>query len=216
MEINVSKGTTIADDIGNIIEYKNDQFFKFKKATIPQEAVDGLKEFLDSQDLTWENARAGSDKETNVQIRNSQIAWVEDDGLKSYIFSQFQSANTDDDWQFNIDAIEDIQYTKYFGSPEEQFNGHYNWHSDMLMSVSKPKRCRKLSMSLMLSQSGEDYDGGQFSFQCLKNGNIEYQTVPLNMGDILVFPSTMSHKVDFVTSGIRTVLVAWAWGPIFK
>lgn len=216
MEINVSRGTVIADPGGNIIEYKNDQFFKFKRATIPPEAVNGIRDFLGSQDLKWQQGRSGMEQSLDDNLRKSEIAWVEDDGLKSYIFSQFESANTDDDWRFDIDSIEDIQYTKYYGNPEDPINGHYTWHTDMLMSTAKPKRCRKLSMTMMLSQVGEDYEGGTFEFQCLKSGNIDYQQVKLNMGDVLVFPSTMSHRVNFVTHGVRSVLVAWAWGPIFK
>ena len=38
----------------------------------------------------------------------------------------------------------------------------------------------------------------------------------LKKGDVLVFPSIMHHRVHPVLSGERRVLVAWAWGPLYK
>ena len=215
-ERNISRGTSIVDPNGSVIKYANDQFFKYKRATLPRGAVDGINEYLSQQDLKWEDARYGGNLEVDDNTRKSQIAWISDDGLKSYIYSQFDSANSDPDWQFELDAMEDIQYTTYEGHPDNQFNGHYDWHYDYLMAPEEPRKCRKLSMTLMLSQHGDEYEGGSFEFQCLKNGSIEYQTIDLTIGDILVFPSMMHHRVNFVTKGMRKVLVAWAWGPLFK
>ena len=214
-EVNVSRGTTVLDDNGNVVKYANDQFFKYKRATIPREAVDGINEYLSQQDLKWEDAKFGSNLEVDENTRKSKISWINDDGLKSYIFSQFESANSDPDWQFELDAIEDIQYTKYEGHPDNQFNGHYDWHYDYLMAPDE-RKCRKLSMTVMLSQRGDEYEGGSFEFQCLKNGSVQYQTLDLEIGDILVFPSMMHHRVNFTSHGERKVLVAWAWGPLFK
>ena len=70
-------------------------------------------------------------------------------------------------------------------------------------------------MTLMLSDSSE-YEGGDFEFQYVVNGEFETQTVKLERGDILIFPSMVSHRVTEVTSGNRNVLVAWAWGPPYK
>ena len=33
---------------------------------------------------------------------------------------------------------------------------------------------------------------------------------------VIVFPSMMHHRVHPVLSGERRVLVAWAWGPLYK
>jgi len=70
-------------------------------------------------------------------------------------------------------------------------------------------------MTLMLSDSSE-YEGGDLEFQYVVNGEFETETVKLERGDILIFPSMVSHRVTEVTSGNRNVLVAWAWGPPYK
>ena len=219
MDIQVSRGTIHADAEGNVIEFKNNQFSKFKKASIPIEAIDSINQYLNAQDLEWKPGViniGGGEQGVDIQSRKSDIAWIGDDQMKQYIMNQFESANVDPDWNFDLDAIEDIQYTKYYGKPDEQFNGHYDWHNDTVVSVEEPRRTRKLSMTLMLSEPGEEFEGGMFQFQTLVNGNIKQEFVPLKKGDILVFPSSMSHRIDFVTNGCRSVLVAWAWGPLFK
>ena len=70
-------------------------------------------------------------------------------------------------------------------------------------------------MTLMLSDSSE-YEGGDLEFQHVVNGEFHTQTVKLERGDILIFPSMVSHRVTEITSGNRNVLVAWAWGPPYK
>ena len=40
--------------------------------------------------------------------------------------------------------------------------------------------------------------------------------MPLKKGDIVVFPSQMEHRVNPILSGERKVIVAWAWGPLYK
>jgi len=219
MEVDVSRGTVIANAEGNVIEFKNNQFYKYKKASIPLEAIDGINKYLRAQDLEWTDGTINLGKGehgVDIQTRKSDIAWVRDDQMKQYIMTQFESANSDPDWQFELDAIEDIQYTKYYGDPDSSFHGHYDWHSDTVISTQVPRRTRKLSMSLLLSEPGDEFEGGMFKFQCLSKGNIAYEQVPMKKGDILVFPSSMHHCVEFVTHGCREVLVAWAWGPLFK
>ena len=223
METDVSKGTAVLDADGNPIDYSFNQFEKYKRANVPVEFVDKLTEHIDKLDLTWEKALYGSNTDYDPKVRKSDIAWISNEELSTYIYNQFMSANADPDWQFNIDSLEDIQYTVYQESDikesddfTETLDGHYDWHCDHLMSVGDNRKCRKLSMTFMLSQVDEDYEGGSFEFQLLRKGNIEYDTVVLQKGDILIFPSTLNHRVRPVVRGTRKVLVAWAWGPPFK
>ena len=71
---------------------------------------------------------------------------------------------------------------------------------------------RKLSFSLCLNQQGNDYSGGDFK---IKTG-AEEDSVKLNKGDMIVFPSFILHKVEPVTEGVRKSLVGWVTGPKFK
>lgn len=181
--------------------------FKFKRGKIPIDQLDQIIQHVDNLDLKWENSEFGEDNTLDKDYRSSQHAWVGDEFSKEFVATQFEGANTDPEWQFDLNQIEDIQYTKYDG-------GHYKWHSDEMM-IPEARLCRKLSMTIMLSNSDE-YEGGEFQFQCLDRGNIEYQTLTLEKGDVLVFPSMMNHCVKPVLKGTRKVLVAWAWGPLFK
>jgi len=223
METDVSKGTAVLDADGNPIDYFFNQFEKYKRASVSVEAVDEISKYIDNLDLTWEKGLFSSKIEYDPRTRKSDIAWIDDENVSNFVYSQFLSANSDPDWQFNINALENVQYTVYKESEikesddfTETLDGHYEWHSDHLMSAGDTRTCRKLSMTFMLSQVNDDYEGGSFEFQLLRNGNIEYDTLTLQKGDILVFPSTLNHRVRPVRSGTRKVLVAWAWGPLFR
>jgi len=215
MEVNVTSGSTILSAEGKVVNYFNNQFNKYRTASITKETTDNVVDYCNKLPLKWVQGTTGADDELNREKRNSQIAWIEDSKLKDYIFTQFESANTDPDWGFDLDAIEDLQYSIYERSETDQFHGHYDWHNDVLISLDQPRRCRKLSMTMMLSQVGEDYEGGNFQFATIHSGNAQHHSLELNYGDILVFPSFMEHRVNFVTKGVRRVLVAWAWGPLF-
>ena len=96
-------------------------------------------------------------------------------------------------------------------------SGHYEWHNDIVMSVDDnqviPNKTRKLSMTMVLN---DGYEGCDFECGSVKKGDLIGEKVPLKKGDVLVFPSMMHHRVHPVLSGERRVLVAWAWGPLYK
>ena len=197
------------DDLHN-----NPPFYQHYKDTIPIELVEWINKIVSEQDLEWEKGAFGGGKEVNDNVRKSEICWIEDEKLSPYIFSKFKSANTDFKWRYDLDCIEKIQYTKYKGYSDNQIGDHYDWHRDYAWKEDK-RVCRKLGMTLMLSKS-DDYEGGSFEFQRFDQGKSIIAKVDLEIGDILVFPSTIQHRVNPVTSGERRVLVAWAWGPLFR
>jgi len=82
----------------------------------------------------------------------------------------------------------------------------YGWHRDGSKDYASDI---KLSVTCNLSE--KNYEGGQFSLnEC---GVIKEISEP---GDVLIFKSFMSHKVDKITSGERTTLNLWLSGPCFK
>jgi len=221
--LSTTSGTVIMNDQGEVIDYEHNQFLKYKRATIPHDVCDSMRLYLDTLELKWqEGVINGYDGEINYTRRKSNIAWVGDDEVKQFIWMQFQSANKDPDWGFEIDAMEDIQYTSYKVSqypddsnPDMKLNDHYEWHNDMVMDVdaTPTKKCRKLSMSLVLN---DDYDGGSFEVGHFSKGEILKTTLPLKKGEIIIFPSQMEHRVNPILRGERKVIVAWAWGPLYK
>ncbi len=221
-DFRVTTGTTILSAEGNVIDFKNNQFEKYKVASIPLETCDGIVKFLDNLDLKWEEGKV-RDVEVDYRARKSDIAWVDDEELKLFVWSQFVSANNSDpDWCFNIDAMDAIQYTVYKMSPTPNDSnplaaqsGHYEWHNDVVMSADSnvPRMCRKLSMTIVLN---DGWEGCEFECGSVKGGNLISEKIPLNKGDVLVFPSSMQHRINPILSGERKVLVSWAWGPLFK
>ena len=72
---------------------------------------------------------------------------------------------------------------------------------------------RKLSMSVILNN---DFEGGDFEFASYSKEKCEITPIPASTGSIIVFPSSMEHRVTPVTSGIRYSLVCWFLGPPFR
>ena len=224
MDTRTTTGTTILSAEGKVIDFKNNQFEKYKIARVPTETCDGILTFLDTLDLKWEEGKV-RDTDVDYRARRSSIAWIDDEELKAFVWAQFISANkSDPDWCFDIDSLENIQYTVYKMSPTPNDsnplaaqNGHYEWHNDMVLSVDDnhvvPNMCRKLSMTIVLN---DGYEGCEFECGSVKGGNLVGEKISLTKGDVIVFPSMMHHRVNPILSGERRVLVAWAWGPLFK
>ena len=62
----------------------------------------------------------------------------------------------------------------------------------------------------------DEYAGGSFEVGHYHRGEKLKTTMPLKKGDIVIFPSQMEHRVNPILSGERKVIVAWAWGPLYK
>ena len=186
----------------------NPPFFQYRKSTLPIAKVSDIIKTLSEQDLKWQEALFSSSEKKDKDVRESEICWIEDDILKNFIYYKFESANSDPQWGYELTDIEHIQYTKY------KINGHYDWHTDYMWS-EETRECRKLSMTLMLSKR-DDYEGGSFEFQRFENGESHFQEINLDIGEMIVFPSILQHRIKPVTRGERKVLVAWTWGPMFK
>lgn len=71
---------------------------------------------------------------------------------------------------------------------------------------------RRLSFTILLNNK-EDFKGGEFEVYEGKNGIIVKEQ---EIGNILVFPSYVMHKVSPVTKGERYSLVGWVTGDNIK
>lgn len=110
----------------------------------------------------------------------------------------------DEFFQFDIDSIEELQFTKY-DSNKKSF---YGKHTDMLLH--KPV-FRKLSFTLQLTDPTQ-YEGGDV---LLHIGN-EPAFACREQGSITFFPSFTLHEVTPVVQGIRHSLVGWCGGRPFR
>ena len=228
-EVKKSGGSTEATTFG---DNHKQAFEKEGREVIPQkdETVEDIKK------------RVGEDKniEQTRYVRDSEVAWFNDDWLYDLIHPFIHRANKDAGWKYNWDYSESFQFTKY--NP----GGFYGWHADgnschfgrykrFIPGVSptlkdgKPPRgytsnpnvvnkVRKLSMTLNLNKPGE-YDGGnlKFDFGPHAGGKRFHECTEIRpQGSLIVFPSFVYHQVTPVTRGTRYSLVLWSLGEPFK
>src|SRR3990172_7665564 len=152
---------------------------------------------------------AGTIGGLNIDIRISKIKFYELNTDTQWIFEKLNNAITlfNNRWYgFELNGYPSFQYTEYFA--EEQ--GKYDWHMDMCMGNDCPMDMiepRKLSLLMLLSEPGVDFEGGLFQ---VNTGQEQYaKTVDFKKGRIIAFPSWMLHRVTPVTEGIRRSLVVW-------
>jgi PKHD-type hydroxylase len=181
----------------------HDAFTKEECDAIIQEAE--LQEFKKGSIGSAETSRIDSD------IRDSDITWVEPTRENDWIHKRIATVAGQinfDKYQLDLDVFDGFQYSKY------NVDGHYDWHTDIIISPNDPSLHRKLSLSLMLTDPKE-YEGGEL---LLAGGGNNSNPVSLkrNKGDLIAFYSFVPHKVAPVTSGERVALVTWALGPKFR
>lgn len=108
-------------------------------------------------------------------------------------------------WQVDLTDYQDMFHYIRYQAP----TGHFEWHADDGDHWRRANR--KLSFTLILSDPDE-YEGGDFEFF---DGGPQ-QVKARNAGDVIVFKSTLQHRVTPVTKGVRHSLVGWASGPKWK
>jgi PKHD-type hydroxylase len=155
----------------------------------------------------------GFDGEGNVDnYRSSELRWINKIDPNSKFIADLlwfyaQEANRCY-YGFNIDYINEIQYTTYYGSNNDQ----YGWHHDTFWG-NPTTYDRKISIVIQLSDPS-DYEGGDFEL------DPQYEQPDPNelkkRGTIIAFPSFITHRVTPVTSGVRKSLVTWIQGPKFR
>ena len=171
-----------------------------------------------SKGFSAEERKTGNipDYKPNPKMRISDVAWCNEQWLYDIIWPFMSEANDKAGWRYDIKAAETNQITRY------KKGGFYNFHidgmGDHLSAYKNPQNAfmhghvRKLSMSVILN---DNFDGGAFQFASYGKENFEITPVEAEAGSVIVFPSTMEHRVAPVTKGIRYSVVTWFVGPPF-
>lgn len=174
------------------------------------------KEFCDLilDDLKDETLKSStikiSDSESSIDsdIRKSKNLWIATDHWISGMMAHFINCANLNLFKYDLISWKDyIQFTVYEGK-----GSHYAWHSDFVTDNYDPGMIRKLSISLCLS-SKDEYEGGEFQ---LMSSPREMRTFRMDVGDVIIFPSDMIHRVRPLKSGKRVSLVGWYGGPAFR
>ena len=141
-------------------------------------------------------------------VRRSSVRWMdpkpEIESLYRKIVDSVLEVNAKN-FNYNLVGLESLQYTEYFS---DQL-GCYGIHSDVRLHLNSTLLLqRKLSFSIQLSDPSE-YEGGELVIVIGKDEIIASKDI----GTIIFFPSTITHEVKPVTSGLRRSLVGWVYGP---
>lgn len=144
------------------------------------------------------------------EIRRTDLRWAhEEHPVTTALMYYVSKANRELGWHIDIRESELVQ----IGTYDEDNQGYYDWHVDVLKNPPNPSSMRKLTAVLQLTDP-DAYTGGELELK-LPFGE-EVVTVPKGKGTIVVFPSFLYHRVTPVTSGSRSTAVAWFVGPAFR
>ena len=163
------------------------------KNAIPIDLCDEIIELGMSKN--HQNGKIGDG--TKLHVRKCHIGWIQPEELpaKNIIDEEVETANAELNWCFDLKEhpYEEAQFAIYK-------KGYcYDWHKDSNGEIVKD---RVISVSVLLSDKKE-FDGGDFQFE---DGTVKELS---GKGDMLIFPSTLTHRITPVKSGERYSLVIW-------
>jgi PKHD-type hydroxylase len=148
----------------------------------------------------WDG-RSTADEE---DYRICKTSWIEETEASRFVFERIRAVVRSANGLYHLDASgfgEPLHYIEY------DAGGRFDWHTDL---GGGPMSTRKLSVSIQLSEE-DDYVGGDLEL-CPHGVITEFR----GLGNAIVFPSYIAHRVHPVASGARQALVAWIHGPAYR
>ena len=135
--------------------------------------------------------------------RHNRVRLVPLDGDTAWLFDfmkgLFLEANRR--YQFELAG-----FAERLHAIEYQPGDHIDWHLDC---GARENSTRKLAATVLLTDPG-DFDGGELSFCAMS------ELPSHGIGDAIVFPAFLGHRVEPVRRGTRNILAAWAHGSAFR
>ena len=158
-----------------------------------------------SQQITMRTAVTGDGVGARTtEFRKSNLVEVYPDPTTNWIFEKLETALQQlNDQQYKFDIQGFFEGAQIYEYPE---GGFLNWHMDIAKGYMSN---RKLSMSVQLTD-GSEYEGGNLEFMDFK------ETGPRGIGDLIVFPAFLQHRVSKLTRGKRYAWVSWVHGPAYR
>jgi predicted 2-oxoglutarate/Fe(II)-dependent dioxygenase YbiX len=167
--------------------------FTIKNLLSKEECDTIINKYLEEQELTPAALFGG----VNLRVRKSLISFVELDSnishLKERIVKEIESNIKIKGYNINFEN-KLYQFTKY------GVGDYYNWHVDSTEDGMYAKR-----YCSMVIQLNDEYTGGELQ---LKH-NDEIISLENGIGNMFVFSSNTTHRVNIVTNGTRYSLVNW-------
>lgn len=152
---------------------------------------------------------SGNDQNgVDIEIRTSKVSWIPVNDITEWIYTKIINCIhevNNDFYSYELDKLEKLQFTKYFGSEK----GFYTKHIDTMSGVYPHNR--KLTFVLQLSDPS-NYTGGELQIHNSKDPQI----IEKRKGLLTFFSSYTLHECTPVISGERYTLVGWIHGPRFR
>ena len=192
---------------------KNYPTYTLFNSFIDESIVENIFKYV-SQNVKLSPASVGNYEEVvNVNIRNCLSGNIPRQHWINGVLDYYVREVNDDVFNYDLTGwLDDLQFLFYEGK-----GTGYKWHSDIGTINDDEEEgttdIRKLSLVLCLSRK-EDYEGGEL--QLILDGRREMESLKLDMGDCVIFPSTTLHRVRPLKSGERTTIVGWYGGPDFR
>ena len=139
---------------------------------------------------------------TGSKLRDSNLFWIRKAPDTAWIFERVEAAVAQYNKSYGFELIEQVdtaQLTRYSD------NQQYGWHVDLGPNQAS---LRKVSVVVELTPQATRVGGGVEIFY----GETSNNKVPLQAGDLLIFPSFVLHRASKVESGVRWSLVFWFMG----
>ncbi len=133
----------------------------------------------------------------------SQVCWVPRNTAPDWLMERVSGLLSDAAAAFDFDIskpLEDFKLINY------RRGNRVAWHVDC---GGGPTSTRKLTLTALLS-SPSTFDGGILTIP----GQV--RELHRDIGDVVIFPSYVAHKVTTLTRGVRHTLVVWAHGTHFR
>jgi len=176
-----------------------------------EDCEDTIKKYKNSELDIGEVGDDNSKMESPEKQRNSRVYWIQENNLLVRSLFQFILEANDNTFRYNVFNYEQNRQNEQVQFTEYTVDNFYHWHQDNLDSSINGTN-RKLSLSVNLSNP-KDYEGGNLEFFM---GNVKpFDPLKRKQGSVIVFDSSIWHRVTPVTKGIRYSLVTWLWGPNF-
>ena len=139
-----------------------------------------------------------------TERRQSRLREIYPHASTNWIFAKLEAALQQlNKQQYRFDVQGFFEGAQIYEYPT---GGYLDWHMDIAKGYMSN---RKLSMSVQLSD-GADYDGGDLEFMDFE------ETGPRGIGDLIVFPAFLQHRVSKLTRGARYAWVSWVHGPSYR
>jgi PKHD-type hydroxylase len=188
----------------------------FNKFVNPQEAAQLVNYCLRRPKVAATVGHGGTAM-VNQEHRRSTLRWLDPAApelawLVARIEHKVLQANRNA-FGFDVAGFPDLQFAEYHAESAD----HFGWHIDNCWVPDADKRLpftRKLSFACLLSDANT-YEGGRFEAD-LTGGQALRAECMTQLGDALVFPSFLRHRVTPVSRGVRYSLVTWIEGPQWR